>query len=262
MILPIPRRRIWICFLLLASFGDHGIGVRAETSLAPGGVKVSRYPNMDAPGNDATRVRGVASVEQCESLCLAAPGCAGYTYNVKHSTCIPKTFIGPLVPTLEAAITGVVDRRGGGQAAQRRQIGVEGKPSFDCRKAHGETEQTVCASAELSRFDVQLANLYWMRIAKLKGPKAEEEKRRQHDWGVVRNNAERTPPASNSPISAGSLSLAHRFKLRRLRLRKLNRNKFTRLRFSRRQSRMPSRGPKRGRRGRSARFNSCPIPSA
>ncbi|HEY8031556.1 MAG TPA: caspase family protein [Methylocella sp.] len=187
MISPIPPRGIWICLLLLALFGDHGIGAQAETSLAPGGVKVSRYPNMDAPGNDATWVRGIASVAQCESLCLASRGCAGYTYNVKQSACFEKTAIGPLAPSRDPTVTGVVERIGGGQAAQGRAIKVEGKPSFDCRNAHGETEGTICTSPELSRLDVQLTNLYWSQIAKLKGANAEEEKRRQHDWGVARN---------------------------------------------------------------------------
>ncbi|MGH6848418.1 MAG: PAN domain-containing protein, partial [Methylocella sp.] len=148
MISPIGRCCIWFCFFLLAFVsGDHGMGVWAETSYAPGGVKINRYPNMDAPGNDATWVRGVASVEECESLCLADGACAGYTYNIVKSTCIPKTAIGPLSPTRESAVTGIVERRGGGQSAQGRAIMVEGKPSFDCRKAKSDTAQTICGSS-------------------------------------------------------------------------------------------------------------------
>ncbi|MGH6836260.1 MAG: caspase family protein [Methylocella sp.] len=64
---------------------------------------------------------------------------------------------------------------------------VEGKPSFDCRKAKSDTAQTICGSSDLISLDVRLATLYWARIAKLKGLGAEEEKRRQHDWGVARN---------------------------------------------------------------------------
>ena len=120
-----------------------------QTPHGPGSVKVARYTNMDAPGNDAKWVRGVASVEQCESLCLADTACAGYTYNINKSTCIPKTIIGPLSPTREAAIIGIVDRRSGGSAAQNRAMTVEGKPSFDCRKADNDAERTICGSQNL-----------------------------------------------------------------------------------------------------------------
>ncbi|MGH6834133.1 MAG: tetratricopeptide repeat protein [Methylocella sp.] len=159
----------------------------AQTPYGPGGVKVSRYPNMDAPGNDAKWVRGVASVEQCERLCLAAPGCAGYTYNIKQSACFQKTAIGPLSPSRDPTVAGVVERRGGGQVTQSRVIGVEGKPSFDCRRAHGEAERTVCASPELSRLDAELAKLFWAKMAELKGSSADDARRRQYDWGVARN---------------------------------------------------------------------------
>ena len=64
---------------------------------------------------------------------------------------------------------------------------VEGKPSFDCAKAHSETAQAICGSTNLIQLDLQLAKLYWAKMAKLKGSSAEEEKRRQYDWGVVRN---------------------------------------------------------------------------
>ena len=158
-----------------------------QTPHGPGSVKVTRYTNMDAPGNDAKWVRGVASVEQCESLCLADTACAGYTYNINKSTCIPKTIIGPLSPTRELAVTGIVDQRSGGSAAQNRAMMVEGKPSFDCANAHSETAQAICGSTNLIQLDLQLAMLYWAKMAKLKGSSAEEEKRRQYDWGVARN---------------------------------------------------------------------------
>ena len=87
----------------------------------------------------------------------------------------------------EAAITGIVDRRSGGSTAQNRAILVEGKPSFDCAKAHSETAQAICGSANLIQLDLQLAKLFWAKMAKLKGSSAEEEKRRQYDWGVARN---------------------------------------------------------------------------
>ncbi len=188
MIPPVPRICIWVCFFLLAFlFGDGSLSVKAETSHGPGGVKVNRYPNMDAPGNDAKWVRGIGSVEQCESLCLADAACAGYTYNINKSTCIPKTAIVPLSPTREPAVTGIVDRRSGGLAAQNRAVTVEGKPSFDCAKAHSETAQAICGSTNLVQFDLQLAKLFWAKMAKLKGSSAEEERRRQYDWGVARN---------------------------------------------------------------------------
>lgn len=54
MISPVPRHCIRVCLYLLAFlFGDGGWSAWAETSHGPSGVKVNRYPNMDAPGNDA-----------------------------------------------------------------------------------------------------------------------------------------------------------------------------------------------------------------
>jgi uncharacterized protein len=255
---------------------------------------------MDAPGNDAKWVHGIARVEECENLCLTDPSCAGYTYNVNKTTCIPKTAIGSLTPTREPAITGIVNQRNGGSmaqsgmatdarpsfdcfkarvpgekaicasqtlsrldselanryrawldnhfgsassvsqrqqkefltarkkcrantscleqiyrsrlgdfpgqsqswqleqgrsaadqsdlpATQNRVITIAGKPSFDCHKAKSDTSQTICGSPQLINLDLQLANLFWAKMAKLKGPGAEEEKRRQYDWGVARN---------------------------------------------------------------------------
>jgi uncharacterized protein len=69
----------------------------------------------------------------------------------------------------------------------QRVVGVEGKPSFDCRKARSETERIICATPHLSRLDHELAKLYRARLAKLKGVAAEAEKRRQGDWGAARN---------------------------------------------------------------------------
>jgi hypothetical protein len=63
-------------------------------------------------------VRGIATVEKCESLCIADSACAGYTYNVKRSTCIPKTAIGPLSPAADPAVTGIVERRTGSAHAE------------------------------------------------------------------------------------------------------------------------------------------------
>lgn len=93
--------RIGICKRLLFSLvalsvvATYPVPAWAQTPHGPVGVKFHRYPNMDAPGNDAKWVRGIASVEQCETICLAETACAGYTYNNYKSTCIPKTAIGP-----------------------------------------------------------------------------------------------------------------------------------------------------------------------
>ena len=275
-------------------------GVHNEAEGGADGTKVTRYRNMDAPGNDAKWVHGIARVEECENLCLTDPSCAGYTYNVNKTTCIPKTAIGSLTPTREPAITGIVNQRNGGSIAQsgmatdarpsfdcfkarvpgekaicasqtlsrldgelanryrawldshsgaaasvsqrhqkeflaarkkcrantscleeiyRQRIGdfpgqpqswqleqgrsaadqsalpatqnrvitIAGKPSFDCHKAKSDTSQTICGSPQLINLDLQLANLFWAKMAKLKGTGAEEEKRRQYDWGVARN---------------------------------------------------------------------------
>jgi PAN domain len=267
---PIPRRCIWACFFLLAFLFDGSLSAWAETSHGFGGVKVNRYPNMDAPGNDAKWVRGIGSVEECERLCLVDSACAGYTYNIKQSACIPKTEIGPLAPASDPAITGILERQSGGarvdaaggsdgtkvrrypnmdapgndakwvcgtasleqcenmciadsacagytynikrsacfpkaaigplapssiptvtgiveRQSGNRAIMVEGKPSFDCRKAKSKSAQAICGSTALIKLDVQLAKFFWAKMAKLKGSSADQEKRRQYDWGVARN---------------------------------------------------------------------------
>ena len=183
-----PRICLWVCLSLLTilSRGD-GLSAQAETPHGSSNVKVTRHPNMDAPGDDATWVRGITSVEQCESMCLANGACAGYTYNIKQSACFQKSAIGPLAPSSVPTITGVVDRQSGGLAAQNRAITIVGKPSFDCRKAKSETAQAICGSTRLIQLDLQLAKLFWAKMAKLSGSSAEEEKRRQLDWGVGRN---------------------------------------------------------------------------
>ncbi|MGH6837047.1 MAG: PAN domain-containing protein, partial [Methylocella sp.] len=172
-------------FLLPALLFVHTGSIAAAGGPSP--AKVNRYPNMDAPGNDAKWVHGVVSVEECENLCLADAACAGYTYNVKQSACFQKAAIGPLAPSRDPSVTGIVDRRGSGQSAQGRAIMVEGKPSFDCRKAKSDTAQTICGSPQLIELDLQLSKLYWAKVAKLKGSSAEEEKRHQYDWGLARN---------------------------------------------------------------------------
>ena len=51
---------------------------------------VHHYENVDAPGNNRGNwIRGVSSAD-CESICIADSGCAGYTYNRLRATCIPR----------------------------------------------------------------------------------------------------------------------------------------------------------------------------
>jgi hypothetical protein len=72
---------------------------------------VQRYLDMDAPGGDrGERIYGVSN-GSCESTCLADRGCVGYTYNPKMRMCALKTFIGGLVPSSDAALTGIVEGR-------------------------------------------------------------------------------------------------------------------------------------------------------
>jgi hypothetical protein len=91
-------------------------GVLTDRTSAPntfaGSVpRVRHYDNLDAPGNDrGSWIRGVTSGE-CESICMADTGCAGYTYNRKRDTCIPKSAIRRLTNSVEAAVTGVVEGR-------------------------------------------------------------------------------------------------------------------------------------------------------
>ena len=72
---------------------------------------VRHYENIDAPGNDrGSWIRGVSSAD-CESICIADSGCAGYTYNRLRATCIPKSVVVRLMSSSEPAMTGVVEGR-------------------------------------------------------------------------------------------------------------------------------------------------------
>lgn len=104
----IPKNRI---SSLVPNNEEPVTGVVLGRAGGSSGLKVIRYPNMDAPGNDLRWVRGIGSVEQCESLCLAESNCAGYTYNITKFTCIPKTSIGSFLPSRDPAVTGVVNAR-------------------------------------------------------------------------------------------------------------------------------------------------------
>jgi hypothetical protein len=78
------------------------------TSPAP---RVRHYENVDAPGNNRGNwIRGVSSAD-CESICIADSGCAGYTYNRSRATCIPKSIVVRLMSSSEPAVTGVVEGR-------------------------------------------------------------------------------------------------------------------------------------------------------
>jgi hypothetical protein len=74
-------------------------------------ARVRQYPNMDASGNDRGEWISGVSIRDCESICVADSGCAGYTYNRQRLTCIPKNFIGGLAPSSEPAVTGIVEGR-------------------------------------------------------------------------------------------------------------------------------------------------------
>jgi PAN domain len=80
----------------------------SPTSPAP---RVRHYENVDAPGNNRGNwIRGVSSAD-CESICIADSGCAGYTYNRSRATCIPKSIVVRLMSSSEPAVTGVVEGR-------------------------------------------------------------------------------------------------------------------------------------------------------
>ncbi|MGH6848419.1 MAG: caspase family protein [Methylocella sp.] len=149
--------------------------------------KVTRYPNMDAPGNDAPWVRGIANVEECESLCLSDPACAGYTYNIKYTTCIPKTAIGPLTRPGDPAITGVVERQSREAVLQGLSV-EEAKPSFDCLKARAPVEHAICASQTLSRLDSELSNLYHAWTASHSGAAASVSQYHQREFLAARKS--------------------------------------------------------------------------
>ena len=73
--------------------------------------QVRHRENVDAPGNDrGSWVRGVSSAD-CESICLADIGCAGYTYNRLRATCIPKSAVTRLIGSNEPTMTGIVEGR-------------------------------------------------------------------------------------------------------------------------------------------------------
>ena len=73
--------------------------------------RVRHYENVDAPGHDrGSWIRGVSSAD-CESICIADNGCAGYTCNQSRTTCIPKSIVARVVNSSEPAITGIVEGR-------------------------------------------------------------------------------------------------------------------------------------------------------
>jgi hypothetical protein len=99
--LTVPSQQSWVV-------ADFGYGIATATSPAP---RVRHYENVDASGNDrGSWVRGVSSAD-CESICIADSGCAGYTYNRLRATCIPKNTVVRLMSSTEAAVTGVVEGR-------------------------------------------------------------------------------------------------------------------------------------------------------
>jgi hypothetical protein len=91
-----------------ATLESNGAG---EPNILP---LVQRHVGMDAPGNDrGTWIRGIATLGDCERICLTDSGCAGYTYNGRRSTCILKDSVVALSRHGENPVTGVVLTRVG-----------------------------------------------------------------------------------------------------------------------------------------------------
>jgi hypothetical protein len=108
----IPKSRI---SSLIRSQEAAATGVMTDRAVPPQiqniAGSVRQYPNMDAPGNDRGGwITGVSSSD-CERICIADNGCAGYTYNQQRLTCVPKNIISGLAPSSEPAITGIVEGR-------------------------------------------------------------------------------------------------------------------------------------------------------
>ena len=154
-------------------------------------------------GTTRSGFTAIASVEECENLCLTDPSCAGYTYNVNKTTCIPKTAIGLLTPTREPAITGVVNQRSGSSIAQSGMPPVT-MPSFDCLKARAPGERAICASQTLSRLDGELANRYRAWLDSHSGAAASVSQRHQKEFLA----AEKMP--RKHLLFGRDLSTAHR----------------------------------------------------
>ena len=136
--------------------------------------------------------QGVATVDQCENICLSSSACVAYTYNIKHTTCIPKTVIGDLTQAQSPAITGVVERQGRGVVSQGLSV-QEAKASFDCLKASSAQERAICASQTLSRLDDELATLYQAWIASHSGAAARASQRHQKDFLAARKKCGANP---------------------------------------------------------------------
>ena len=136
--------------------------------------------------------QGVATVDQCENICLSSSACVAYTYNIKHTTCIPKAVIGDLTQAQSPAITGVVERQGRGVVSQGLSV-QEAKASFDCLKASSAQERAICASQTLSRLDDELATLYQAWIASHSGAAARASQRHQKDFLAARKKCGANP---------------------------------------------------------------------
>lgn len=108
----IPKSRIAPLIRAEDSAMTGVITGRADLPSVPNvAARVRQYPNMDAAGNDRGEWISGVSGKDCESICVADPGCAGYTYNRQRLTCIPKNFIGGLAPSSQPAVTGIVEGR-------------------------------------------------------------------------------------------------------------------------------------------------------
>lgn len=158
---------------------------------------VRRLPNLDAPGNDLGWQGNVGTVETCESLCLADPQCAGYTFNSTRSVCIRKSQIAGTMPARDAVVSGIITRQAA-QAAPPPPGGPSGsnpaafaapavRPSFDCSRAAIAAERTVCATANLSRLDVELDAAFKALPRTSDAIDVPGERRKQDAWRRARD---------------------------------------------------------------------------
>jgi uncharacterized protein len=156
---------------------------------------IRRLPNLDAPGNDLGWQGNVGTVEACESLCLADPQCAGYTFNSTRSVCFRKRLIASTVPARDAVVSGIITRQAAqavpppGTTPGSSSASVPAptdRPSFDCIRAATAAERTVCATASLSRLDVEL-DAAFKALRSSDGIDVPGERRKQDAWRRARD---------------------------------------------------------------------------
>ncbi|MCJ2051149.1 caspase family protein [Methylobacterium sp. J-070] len=189
---------------------------------------IRRLPNLDAPGNDLGWHRNVDTVEACESLCLADPQCTGYTFNSTRSVCFRKSQIAGTMPARDAVVSGIITR----QAAQAvppppgttpgpSSASVPApadRPSFDCIRAATTAERTVCATASLSRLDVEL-DAAFKALRSSDGIDVQSERRKQDAWHRARDACQQNVDCLSRSYSARLSSLQSTLEAARMRAR-------------------------------------------